>query len=117
MDDGSSDGSGSKSKGSSDVKSRVTAKKSKVGSEKYNKSKGGKSAMESAEEQDLDEDEMSEKGDDVDRVTQDNMREELIKAIKDELAEYKQLKETNLSLQKRIILRDTVKQEQPTQSD
>lgn len=117
MDDGSSDGSGSKSKGSSNKKSTVTAKKSKVGSENYNKSKGGKSAMESAEEQDFEEDEMSEKDDDVDRVTQDNMREELIKAIKDELAEYKQLKETNLSLQKRIILRETVKHEQPTQSD
>jgi hypothetical protein len=116
MDDGSSDDNGSKSKGSSDKKSQMT-KKSKVGSEKYNKSKGGKSAVESNEEQDLEEDEMSEKDDDVDRVTQDNMREELIKAIKDELAEYKQLKETNLSLQKRIILRETVKQEQTTQSD
>lgn len=95
MEDGSSDGSASRSR-SSEKKSQATTKKSKAGSEKQSESKAGKSGMESAEDQDVDDDEISGGDDEADQVTQNNMRDELIKAIKDEHAEYKQLKETNL---------------------
>lgn len=53
----------------------------------------------------------------ADLLNQNQMKRELIQAILDERAEFEILSRENEDLQKRIILRETVKQEQVSSSD
>ncbi len=120
FDDDDIDGTGSEgsaSKSKSSEKKSATTKKSKVGSQHDSGSKAGKSGIESDDQEvDDDIDDMDDGGA-GDLLNQNTMKRELIQAILDERAEYEQLKTHNEELQKKIILSETIKQEQFAQSD